>query len=147
MTEPSLESASPREVAEALTAAHPDRRWVDELVRELDRRRAAADLDRIMAMWGLSAAELAAAFGVSRQALTRWRRAGVPADRAEAVAAMSRATDLLGHYLKRERIPAVVRRPAPNLDGLSLLELARAGRHDEVATACRAMFDVTAAHA
>jgi transcriptional regulator with XRE-family HTH domain len=145
--EPSLESDSPREVAAALTAAHPDRGWVDELVRELDRYRGAAELDRLMALWGLSAAELAEVFGVSRQALTRWRTRGVPADRAAAVAAMSRATDLLAHYLKRERIPAVVRRRAPNLDGASLLELAQAGRHDEVAAACRAMFDVAAAHA
>ena len=36
-----------------------------------------------------------------------------PAERAEAVAALAAATDLLDHHLKRERIAAVVRRKSP----------------------------------
>jgi hypothetical protein len=43
----------------------------------------------------------------------------VPPERGTQVA----ATDVLERYLKRDRIPAVVRRPAPLLGGVSLVDL------------------------
>ena len=52
------------------------------------------------------------------------------------------ATDLLDRRVKRERIPAVVRRPATKLGGCSLLDLAFSGRHAEVREAVAAMFDL-----
>ena len=81
-------------------------------------------------------------FSVSRQALSKWRRSGVPADRVPALMNLAEATDLLDRRVKRERIPAVVRRPAETLGGQSLLDLAFEGRHAEVRDAVSALFDL-----
>jgi hypothetical protein len=48
-------------------------------------------------------------------AVSKWLEQGVPAERVETVADLAAATDLLVRYLQRDRIPAVVRRPAPAL--------------------------------
>lgn len=58
------------------------------------------------------------------------------------VVARAAATDLLGHHLERERIPAVVRRKAPELSGKSLLELAIAGEYTRVRSVVETMFDL-----
>jgi hypothetical protein len=58
------------------------------------------------------------------------------------VADLAAATDVLDRRLKRELIPAVVRREAPALGGHSLYEMACQGHHDEVLKAVRAMFDL-----
>ena len=86
--------------------------------------------------------------GVTQQAIAKWiDGAGVPAERAPQIAELAAATDLLEHYLKASRIPAVVRRPAPALGGGSLLELVAAGATDELLAATRDMFTFTDAHA
>lgn len=59
----------------------------------------------------------------------------------------ARATDLLVHHLRRDRIPAVVRRSAPNLAGRSLLEMLAAGETSQLLEAVRGMFDFGDAHA
>jgi hypothetical protein len=84
---------------------------------------------------------------VSRQALSKWLAGGVPSERVQAVADLSAATDLLIRYLKRDRIPAVVRRPAAALDGQSLVELVAKSRTRDVLEACRSMFNFERAHA
>jgi hypothetical protein len=48
--------------------------------------------------------------------------------------------------VKRERIPAVVRRPAPALDNRSLLDLVAAGDSRGALVACREMFAFDRAH-
>ena len=53
----------------------------------------------------------------------------------------------LERYLKRDRIPAVVRRPAPGLGGASLVELVSSGRAAEALELTRRMFAFTDAHA
>lgn len=58
------------------------------------------------------------------------------------MAALAAATELLDRHVKRERIPAVVRRPAANLGGTSLYEMALAGRHKDVRDAVAEMFDL-----
>jgi hypothetical protein len=78
--------------------------------------------------------------------VTKWIATGVPAERAATVAHGEAMTDLLDRYLKPERIPAVVRRRAPRLDGASLIELVRDGRSDEALRLTRAMFTFTDAH-
>ena len=90
--------------------------------------------------WGLSQAEAASVFGVSRQAIRQWQRHGVPPELADAVANVAVATDLLVRYIKRDRIPAVVRRPIPAVDGVSLLDLLARGDSGAVLAACRDMF-------
>lgn len=134
--------STPEEVAERLATEAPDEAWLRALVDDLDRRIATTPLERLLSLWGLSGAEAGRMFGVSRQAFARWRSSGVPPARADAVAALATATDLLDRYVKRERIPAVVRRSAPALEGRSLYELACEGRHDEVRDAAARMFDL-----
>ena len=84
---------------------------------------------------------------MSRQAIGKWRRRGVPPERAGAVADLAAATDLLVRHLKRDRIPAVVRRPIPALGGVSLVELLGRGDTGAVLAACRDMFRFDQAHA
>ena len=111
-----------------------------ELAQELDHRLSGRQLDRVLRLWGLSRTELGELFGVSRQAVSKWIRDGVPSDRATAVADIEAITDLLDRYLKRDRIPAVVRRRADGLGGRSLLELVGAGRTAEALELTRRMF-------
>ncbi len=97
----------------------------------------------MLAVWGLTQSDAARLFGVSRQAVGKWLRAGVPSERAVAVADLGAATDLLVRYLRRERIPAVVRRAAAVTGGRSLVEVA--GDDPGAALdAVRAMFDFAA---
>jgi len=133
---------TPQEVAAQLAAEAPDQQWLRILVDDLDRRLEADPLERLLTLWGISASEAARFFGVSRQAFSRWRQAGVPPARMPAVAELARATNLLDRYVKRERIPAVVRRPAPSLGDRSLYDLAMEGRPGEVAEAVARMFDL-----
>ncbi len=137
-----MSGRTPHDAAEALVAEAPDEGWLRALTDDLDRRLRAEPLERFIALWGLSASDAARAFDVSRQALSKWRRAGVPADRGPALADLAAATDVLDRRVKRERIAAVVRRPAEGLGGRSLLDLAYAGRHGEVLEAVRSMFDL-----
>jgi transcriptional regulator with XRE-family HTH domain len=131
-----------KDVAEDLIRNAPDQAWLRSLTDELDRTVRTEPLERFTTLWGLSGAEAARAFGVSRQAFSKWSQNGVPAERSPAVADLAAATDVLDRRLKRELIPAVVRRGAPALGGHSLYEMACQGRHDEVRMAVRAMFDL-----
>jgi hypothetical protein len=140
-----LTDLDPREAASRLLAGKDDR-WISELTDELLRRKRGRELERVASVWQLSRRELGELFGVSRQAVTKWLDTGVPSDRAEQVADVEAITDLLERYLKRERIPAVVRRSAPKLDDASLLELVRAGRARDALLLTRAMFTFADAH-
>lgn len=131
----------PREAAAELVEAHGgDPRWLDDFADALERQLAGRELRRILRVWDLSQSEAGRLFGVSRQAVSKWLNHGIPADRAEQVADLSAATDLLVHYLKRERIPAVVRREAAALGGRSLVDLLAAGQTRRLLEACRDMF-------
>jgi hypothetical protein len=132
----------PKEAAEKVLQAHREKtEWLDEFAEALDRRRSGRTLHRVLSVWGLNQSEAADLFGVARQAVSKWLDRGVPTERAEAVAQLAAATDLLVRYVKRDRIPAVVRRPAPALAGKSLVDLVRASRPRDVLDACRTMFD------
>ena len=91
-------------------------------------------------MWGLSQAEAARLFGVSRQAIGKWLYKGIPPERARAISDLAVATDLLVRYLKRDRIPAVVRRPVAALDEASLMDLLARGDTRMLLATCRDMF-------
>ena len=136
-----LNTMTPRDAAATITAmADPD--WTRQLVDELDRAVRTEPLERFVELWGLSNSAAAAVFGVSRQAFSKWLKTGVPAGRAGTTADLAAATDLLDRYVKRERIPAVVRRTAAMLDDQSLLDLASAGDTRRVAEAVTEMFDL-----
>lgn len=132
---------SPRDAASALLEV-VDSLWARRLVDELDRAVRTEPLERFVELWDVSNAGAARVFGVSRQAFSKWLKTGPPAVRAAAIADLSSATDILDRHVKRERIAAVVRRPAPALGNRSLLEMAEAGETEAVAKAVRDMFDL-----
>ena len=135
-----LTAVDPGEAASQILGAAPEPGWLDRLMSELSAGRSARELSRVLEVWGLSQAEFAAVMGVSRQAVGKWL-ANVPAERSVAVADLAAATDVLVHYVRRDRIPAVVRRAAPALGGRSLLDLVSTGDTADVLHAVRAMFD------
>jgi transcriptional regulator with XRE-family HTH domain len=141
-----IASQEPEQAARSLLQRLSDRddaaSWVGRFVAELEELTEREELERVLTTWGLSKAELARIFGVSRQGVAKWLATGVPPDRRPALADLAAATDLLARYLKRERIPAVVRRPAERLEGSSLLDLARQGRTSEVLASVREFFDL-----
>jgi hypothetical protein len=137
----SLRRLDPRTAAVQVSAAGDDA-WTQEFLRALEARVRTAPLERLLASWDLSAAGAGRIFGVSRQAVAKWRGSGVPEERAVALADLVAATDVLERYVRRDRIPAVVRRPAPVLGGVSLLELAEAGRYEDVRRGVAQMLDV-----
>ncbi|NJN51866.1 MAG: hypothetical protein HC809_08940 [Gammaproteobacteria bacterium] len=131
----------PRRAAEQLFATHKDERaWLDAFAESLDRKRAAHALARTLEVWGLSQADAARLFGVSRQAVGKWLEAGVPSERTQVVADLAAATDLLVRYLKRDRVSAVVRRAIAARGGASLLDLLAQGESTELLAVCREMF-------
>lgn len=132
---------SPAEAAAELSE-NGGSEWTRQLVDELDRTVRTDPLDRFVTLWGLSNAGAARVFGVSRQAFSKWRKIGPPALRSAAVADLASATDLLDRYVKRERIPAVVRRPADQFGGRSLLDVAEQGDTHSVLEDVAAMFDL-----
>ena len=137
-----LSKLQPQQAADELFAARQhEQAWLDAFTQSLDRRRTGVSLARVLATWDVSQAEAARLFGVSRQAVSKWLAQGAPAERAAAIADLAAATDLLVHYLKRDRISAVVRRPVPALDGASLLDLIARGETQTLLLTCRAMFD------
>ena len=136
----------PRDAAVQLLAEH-DEAWVAAFTDELDRHLSGRGLERVMRRWQLSRTELGALFGVSRQAVSKWIANGVPTDRVQQVADMEAITDLLERFLKRDRIPAVVRRQAPRLEGASLMELVSAGRSSDALALTRQMFTFADIHA
>ncbi|MDZ7643622.1 MAG: hypothetical protein U5K76_04935 [Woeseiaceae bacterium] len=132
---------NPREAAARVTAAHRNEPgWLDEFAEYLDRQRAAQSLARILGVWGLNQSQAARAFDVSRQALSKWLAQGIPAERTESIADLAAATDLLVRYLKRDRIPAVVRRRGGRLGERSLLDRLHEGDTRLLLQHCRDMF-------
>lgn len=159
-TETAIQELRPEEAAERVfRARQQDSTWLDRFTEclagyregpaggtSLTVRQSGSELLRTIGLWQLSQAKAAALFGVSRQAFAKWLQRGVPAEHAVAVADLKAATDLLERYLKRDRIPAVVRRPIRGLDGVSLLDLLGAGDTNRLLSACRDMFDFERAH-
>jgi hypothetical protein len=137
-----IDTPSAHDVAKRLIEQAPDEEWLRILVYDLDQRIRSRPLERLLTVWSLTAAQGAALFGISRQAFMKWLKKGPPAERAEAIAALAAASDLLAHYLKHERIAAVVRRKTPQLSGKSLLELAGAGEYTKVRSAVEMMFSL-----
>jgi hypothetical protein len=100
----------------------------------------------ILSIWDLSQSETARLLGISRQAVGKWTGRGAPADRGAMVSDLAVATDLLVHYLKRDRIAAVVRRPIPAKNNVSMLGLLERGDTQLLLATCREMFDFQQAH-
>lgn len=134
-------SVAPDELAGELFDS-ADSVWVRDLVDALDRRVRTEPLVRLTSLWDLSNAAAARLFGVSRQAFSKWLAAGPPGGRADDVAAVDDITTLLDRYVKRERIPAVVRRRSPKFGDRSIIERLEAGDYSDTAELVRSTFDL-----
>ena len=136
------------EATNRMPAAHEHESGrLDASTERPNRQRGGASFARTIEVWGLSQAEAARLFGVSRQTVGRWLRQGAPSNRAGAMADLAAASDLLVGHLERDRIPAAVRRPIPALGGESLVALWGRGETRTVLVACRDMFRFDRAHA
>lgn len=135
-TSPSADTIA-RELIESADAD-----WLRDLVDALDREIRVAPLDRLVTLWDLSNAAAARLFGVSRQAFAKWLKAGPPADRVDDVTTVDDITSLLDRHVKRERIPAVVRRSAENLGGRNLIDVLESGDYATARAVMRAAFDL-----
>ena len=83
---------------------------------------------RTIRVWGLSRTE--------KERVVEWmQQSGI-----EALSELQAATDLLLHYLKRDRIRVVVRRPIKALGGDSLVDRLAHGDTHAMLAACREMF-------
>lgn len=134
-------TAAPRQVVAEIVAAHgDDRGWLDAFAEAFEQHRHGGQLLRVLGVWGLSQTDAATVFGVTRQAISKWIAAGAPTDRAVAIGELATATDILVRHITRDRIPAVVRRPAANLGDRTLIEVWTTDGAGAVLDACRAMF-------
>jgi len=134
-------SLAPDEAARELIET-ADVGWLRDLVDALDRQVRTEPLNRLTTLWDLSNAAAARIFGVSRQAFSKWLVSGPPADRIDDVAAVDDITSLLDRYVKRERIPAVVRRPSVRFGDQSIVERLEAGDYQRTADMARELFDL-----
>jgi len=132
--------AGPEHAADLIADGEPSNEWLDAFMERLSTLRGSGQLVDVLETWDLSQAEFAELVGVSRQAIGKWL-VRLPTERQVAVANLAAANDVLVHYVRRERIPAVVRRTAPALDGRSLLDLVQADETAQVLAATRRMFD------
>lgn len=136
----------PRSAAQQVVTAH-DAEWLAEFAAELDRRRSVPQMRRVMTLLDISKSELGRFFGVSRQAATKWLDEGAPPDRSPAVSDLAAICDLLERYIRRDRIPAVARRPAAGLGNRSLIGLLSSGDTADALRLTRQMFTFTDVHA
>ena len=100
-----------------------------------------SDLERVRAVFGLSVTDLGGLFGVTRQAAGLWLATGPPAARRAKAATVAAIADVLARRLKPARIPGIVRRPAADYGGKTMLELIAADRHEWLLDSVRRSFD------
>jgi len=138
--------------AVATARAHPDEFVLGLLSDSLEKAAAVADglekglrawpLKRLERLWQLSGTEVAIAFGVSRQAYSKWLTNGVPSERVADVGLLDEATTELLANVKMEKIHEVVRRSAKVLGGKSLVDLLKEGDFQEIRDAVQSTFDL-----
>ncbi len=136
-----IRKLDPEVAAEHVFTSHKhEEAWLDAFTESLDRRRARASFARTLEVWNVSQTEAARFFGVSRQAVNKWLRQGIPLKRAGVISDLATATDLLVMHLKRDRIPVVVRRPIQALGGVTLMDLLAQSDTRTLLATCRDMF-------
>lgn len=129
--------------ADVLLRTGGDADTLRKLLDRLDRELSASPLERTLRLWDVSLAQVGRMFGVSRQAAAKWLVDGPPAARRDQIALLGQATDLLDAWVKRDRIPAVVRRPVDRFGGRSRLDMALTGEFELVRDEVRDTFDLT----
>lgn len=107
--------------------------------RELDAER--SPLDRVADLFELTDTDLGRLFAVSRQRVSQWREEGVPVAHQPKLNAMARMADVLEGNLVPERIPGIVRAPAPAFGERSLLGQIAENGQDEALRQVEDSFD------
>lgn len=137
-----LTAMDPEMAADELVRAHEDDPdWIANLTDALKRRIHQHQIRVVLDTWAITQAELAEAFGVTRQALAKWLHSSIPSERRADMADLLAATNGLLKHLKPETIPAVVRRKADAFDGRSLLDMLHAGEFGRLVASVDEMFD------
>ena len=113
-------------------------RLVDAIV---DRQIARDPLDEIQAIFDLTATDLAALFGVERQAISQWRERGIPSARQAKATTVAEIARILRHRLRPASVPGVVRKSAVAYGHRSMLEMIAADDHHELLEVTRRSFD------
>lgn len=80
-------------------------------------------IDGIRQIFGLTETAFARLFGISRQAVEKWRRHGVPVARTADVDRYLEIARAFKERLIETRIPQIVRTPAEGLGGRTVLEV------------------------
>ncbi|HMD03480.1 MAG TPA: helix-turn-helix transcriptional regulator [Candidatus Baltobacteraceae bacterium] len=100
-------------------------------------------IDQIRSAFGLSTADVAALFGVTRPAVQQWRVNGVPVTRA---ADVDRVRELSEVFLRKfipARVPQIVRTPGRGLGGKSVLAIIAEGGVEPVYAYLERLFAYT----
>ncbi len=103
-----------------------------------------SDLERVREVLGLSITELGGLFGVTRQAAGLWLADGPPGARRAKAATVAAVADILARRLRPARVPGIVRRPAAEYGGETMLTLIAADRHEWLLESVRRSFDYAA---
>lgn len=89
-------------------------------------------ITQIAVILGLTKVETGHLFGITRQAVDRWYKNGVPMNRISEVESVADIARALQARFIPERIPQLVRKPLPGLNERSVLETIRDGRYPTV---------------
>jgi hypothetical protein len=113
------------------------RRLVDLAIRSMQ-----PPLVRVKDLFGLTNTEVAALFGVKRQAVDQWEQTGeVPSTRREKLANVLSVGELLERKLSAGRLPLVARRSADVYGGISMLDMVASDRDAELRDLTERAFD------
>ncbi len=113
------------------------RRLVDLALRSMQ-----PPLSRLKDLFNLNTGECAELFNVTRQAVEQWETNGdVPTARREKLANLLSIGELMERKLSPGRLPLVARRRADVYGGLTMLEMVRADRDDELRKLTEQAFD------
>ena len=138
----SVSTVSPRAMADLLFHTYEsDTTWLETLSEQLNRRLPGISLSRTLQVWNLSEDEAAKIFDISNKTIKKWLKQGIPSGMEQPLSDVAAATDLLTRYLKRDRIPAVVRKPIDRLGGRSLMDLLADHNTRGLLETCRNMFE------
>ena len=135
-------AVSPREMVEFLFRSHEkDEAWLEAVSEQLNRRLPATSFARNLQVWNVNEEETARIFEVNSETVREWLEGELPSAIAQTVSDIGAATDLLTRHLKRDRIPAVVRRGMERYGGHSLMDMLMDGDTEKILTICRSMFE------
>ena len=95
-------------------------------LRVLTPARSGRAIDEIRQIFGLSETAFARLFGVSRQAVEKWRCQGLPSGRTADLDRLLEIARVFRERLIESRIPQIVRTPAAGLGDRSVLEVLQA---------------------